>query len=87
MTTLAWVFFVAFFIWSFPLGLFRSRWRKMVYQTDSWWINIKPYFWRELKILFGFIRLTKPEEVKMLKFYRFYVVVYLLLLGGLLAAR
>lgn len=82
MNLYGWIFFIAFFVWSFPLGVFRSRWRKMVYQTDSWWINIQPYFWRELKVLFGFIKLTKPEEVSMVKFFRMYLIVYFILFAG-----
>jgi peroxiredoxin Q/BCP len=77
------VFFVDFFVWSLPLGWLRSKWRKMVYQTDSWWINIKPVFGRELKILFGFINLEKPEEVRMVRNYRVYLIIYLLLLAGM----
>lgn len=40
---------VAFIIWSFPLTYFRSRFRKMVYKTNNWTINIKPVFWKKLK--------------------------------------
>jgi thioredoxin-dependent peroxiredoxin len=55
---------------------------RRVYQTDSWTINIKPLFTRELKALFGNIY---PDDVNYLKFrnfYRFYLVVYLLLFAA-----
>ena len=47
------ILFVIFMIWGFPLGYYRSKFRKIIYQTDSWTINIKPIFWKELKGLFG----------------------------------
>ncbi len=71
---------IAFFIWSFPLGLFRSRFRKMVYQTDSWWINVKPVFWEEIKVLFGFHQHTENAELRVINFYRFYLFVYFAIL-------
>lgn len=71
---------IAFFIWSFPLGLFRSRFRKMVYQTDSGWINVKPVFWEEIKVLFGFHQLTKRAELRVINFYRFYMIIYFAIL-------
>ena len=72
---------LAFLIWSFPLGWFRSKFRKMVYGTDSWWINIKPVFWREIKVLCGFHRRTGKNELRLIFFYRFYLTVYALLFG------
>ena len=42
-----------FVIWGIPLSYYRSNFRKIVYQTDSWLINIKPIFIKELKGLFG----------------------------------
>jgi peroxiredoxin Q/BCP len=71
---------IAFIIWSFPLGFFRSRFRKMVYQTDSWMINIKPVFWKEIKVLFGFHHLTERAELRVIDFYRFYLIVYFAIL-------
>ena len=77
------VFFVAFLLWSLPMSLFRSRFRKMVYQTDSWLINIKPVFWRELKVLFGG-GLSGEKDRRLRRFYAFYLAVYFVLLGGML---
>lgn len=72
---------VLFFIWGIPLSFFRSRFRKMAYQTDSWTINIKPYFWRELKVLFGVTPLADPAQQRLRKNYGLYLIVYLALLG------
>ena len=41
--------FVLLVIWSIPSTYFRSKFRKIVYQTDDWKINIKPLFIKELK--------------------------------------
>jgi hypothetical protein len=77
-------FFIAFIIWSFPSGVIRSRFRKMVYKTDSWLINIQPYFLEEAKVLFGFHNMKKKEEIVLINFYRFYLIIYLLLFAGLI---
>lgn len=71
---------IIFILWSFPLGIFRSRFRKMVYGTNSWWINIKPVFWQELKVLFGFYDSKIFPDSKPIYFYRLYLVVYFVLL-------
>ena len=73
------IWLILFLIWGLPLAFYRSKFRKIVYQTDSWTINIKPYFKKELKALFGN---TYPENRNYLKFrnfYRFYLFIYLLL--------
>jgi len=67
---------VAFIIWSFPLIYFRSRFRKMVYNTDSWLINIKPVFWEEIKVLFGYHNQKNNADLRIISFYRFYLIVY-----------
>lgn len=72
---------VLFFLWGLPLSFFRSRFRKMVYRTDSWTINIKPYFWKELKVLFGVTPLVEDDERALRRRYGAYLVVYLTLLA------
>ena len=44
--------FILLIIWGIPSTFFRSKFRKIVYQTDDWKINIKPLFVKELKGLF-----------------------------------
>ncbi len=73
------IWFLLFVVWGLPLGYYRSKFRKIVYQTDSWVINIKPVFWKEIKGLFGNIY---PDNLKYKKFRNFYLVyltIYLLL--------
>ena len=59
------------------MGYYRSRFRKIVYQTDSWTINVKPVFLKELKGLFQNLFPENDEYLKMRNFYRFYLAVYL----------
>ncbi len=75
---------ILFVGWGLPLTVYRNKFRKIVYQTDSWTINLKPYFIKETKALFGNLF---PEDKKYLKFrnfYRFYLLVYLILFGSFL---
>jgi len=73
------LFFWLFFIWSFPLSHYRSRFRKIVYQTEDWKINIKPLFKKEAIGLVGNLFPEDATYLKMRNFYRFYLVVYLVL--------
>ena len=71
--------FVILIIWGIPSTVFRSKFRKIIYETDDWKINIKPLFIKELK---GLIFNIFPENIKYLKVrnhYRLYLTVYLLL--------
>ena len=74
------ILFFIFMAWGFPLGYYRSKFRKIVYDTDSWTINIKPLFWKELKGLFVIIYPENLMYKKFRKFYLFYLSIYLLLL-------
>jgi thioredoxin-dependent peroxiredoxin len=73
------IWVILFIIWGLPLTLYRSKFRKIVYQTDSWTINIKPHFIRELKALFGNMYPANRDYLKFRNFYRFYLTIYLLL--------
>lgn len=73
------VLLIAFLVWSLPLSYYRSKFRKLVYQTDSWTINIKPVFGKELKALFSNMYPDNEAYLKMRNFYRFYLLVYLVL--------
>ena len=77
MTKSIWL--ILFIVWGLPLTFYRSKFRKLVYQTDSWTINIKPVFWKELKALFGNIYPDNSNYLKFRNFYRFYLIIYLLL--------
>jgi thioredoxin-dependent peroxiredoxin len=73
------IWFILFIGWGLPLTFYRSKFRKIVYQTDSWTINIKPYFMKELKALFGNIYPDNNNYLKFRNFYRFYLIIYMLL--------
>ena len=73
------IWLILFIVWGLPLSIYRSKFRKMVYQTDSWIINIKPAFWKELKGLFGNIYPENMQYKKFRNFYRFYLAVYVVL--------
>jgi thioredoxin-dependent peroxiredoxin len=73
------IWLILFVVWGLPLTFYRSKFRKIVYQTDSWTINIKPYFGKELKALFGNLYPGNRIYLKLRNFYRFYLVVYMIL--------
>lgn len=73
------IWFILFFVWGLPLGYYRSKFRKIIYQTDSWLINIKPVFWKELKGLFGNIYPNNLKYKRLRNFYLMYLAIYLVL--------
>ena len=73
------IWLIAFIIWGLPLSYYRSNFRKIVYQTNDWKINIKPLFVKEIKALFGNMYSKKASYIKARNFYRFYLLVYLIL--------
>ncbi|MFZ4521073.1 MAG: peroxiredoxin [Bacteroidales bacterium] len=73
------IWLILFVVWGLPLTFYRSKFRKIVYQTDSWTINIKPYFWKELRALFGNLYPENRNYLKFRNFYRFYLIIYLAL--------
>ncbi len=75
------IWFILFILWSLPLTYYRSKFRKIVYRTDNWTINIKPVFGKEIKALFLNIYQDDKIYIRMRNFYRMYLIVYLLLFG------
>ena len=73
------IWLILFIAWGLPLTFYRSRFRKIVYQTDSWVINIKPLFLKEIKALFGNIYPDNIYYIKTRNFYRMYLSIYLIL--------
>ena len=71
--------FIVLIVWGIPSTFFRSKFRKIVYKTDEWKINIKPIFIKELKALFFNIFPENDEYIKVRNQYRIYLMVYLLL--------
>ncbi len=73
------IWFLLFLIWGFPLSFYRSKFRKIVYKTDHWTINIKPLFVKEIKGLLGNLYPNNSSYLKQRNFYRFYLVIYTVL--------
>ena len=73
------ILLIILFIWGIPSTYFRSRFRKIVYQTDDWKINIKPVFIKELKALFINVFPEDSEYIKIRNYYSVYLVIYLIL--------
>ena len=71
--------FIILIVWSIPSTFFRSKFRKIVYQTNDWKINIQPLFIKELKGLFFNIFPENRNYIKVRNQYRLYLIVYLLL--------
>ena len=73
------IWLILFIVWGLPLTFYRSKFRKIVYQTDKWTINIKPYFRKEIKALFGNIYPENKDYHKLRNGYRLYLIIYLIL--------
>jgi peroxiredoxin Q/BCP len=74
--TMKTILLVLFILWGVPLMLYRSKFRRMIYRTDSWTINFKPAFLKELKGVFGNIFPYDKRYIRMRNFYRIYLLVY-----------
>ena len=71
--------FIVLIIWGLPSTFLRSDFRKIVYKTNDWKINIKPVFLKEIK---GLLFNIYPDDNKYLKsrnLYRIYLIIYLIL--------
>ena len=73
------IILIILFIWGAPSTYFRSKFRKIVYKTDDWKINIKPLFIKEIKALFLNIYPKNSNYLKIRKYYIFYLLIYLML--------
>ena len=70
---------IVLFIWGIPSAYFRNKFRKIVYKTDDWKINIKPIFLKELKGLFLNLYPNNLDYIKSRNSYRIYLFIYLVL--------
>jgi len=70
---------IILFVWGIPSTYFRNKFRKIVYKTDDWKINIKPIFLKELKGLFLNLYPNNPDYIKSRNRYRIYLFIYLVL--------
>ena len=63
-------------LWGIPSTYFRSKFRKMIYETNDWKINIKPLFKKELIGLFSKISSKNKNYIKNRNNYRIYLIIY-----------
>tara|TARA_B100001029_G_C14710307_1_gene259706 strand:+ start:19 stop:273 length:255 start_codon:yes stop_codon:yes gene_type:complete len=73
------ILLIILILWGIPSTYFRSKFRKIVYQTDDWKINIKPLFKKELEGLFSNIFPDNKEYIKTRNYYRIYLFIYIIL--------
>ena len=71
--------FILLVVWGIPSTYFRSKFRKIVYKTDDWKINIKPIFKKEIIALFSNLYPKNNEYLKTRDQYRAYLLAYLLI--------
>tara|TARA_B100001996_G_scaffold220370_1_gene169401 strand:+ start:255 stop:509 length:255 start_codon:yes stop_codon:yes gene_type:complete len=70
------ILLIILFVWGIPSTYFRSKFRKIVYNTNDWKINIKPLFKKEIFALFGNIFPDNTEYIKTRNYYRIYLIIY-----------
>jgi dolichol kinase len=70
------ILLIILFIWGAPSSYFRSKFRKIVYNTIDWKINIKPVFFKEIKALVFNIYPENSNYIRVRNYYRFYLLVY-----------
>ena len=71
--------FILLILWGLPSTFLRSKFRKIVYQTNDWKINIKPIFIKEVKALFFNMYPDNKNYLKTRNSYRLYLFIYLLI--------
>ena len=73
------ILFIILIIWGIPSTFFRSKFRKIVYQTNDWKINIKPLFKKEIVGLLFNLYPENKEYIKTRNNYRLYLFIYLII--------
>ena len=66
-------------LWGIPSTYFRSKFRKIVYKTDDWKINIQPLFKKEIIGLFSNMYPENSDYLKTRNQYRIYLAIYLII--------
>ena len=69
------VLLIVLFIWGIPSSFIRSKFRKIVYQTNDWKINIKPLFVKEIIALFSNMFPENSNYIKTRDYYRIYLLI------------
>ena len=73
------ILFIILIVWGIPSTFFRSKFRKIVYQTNDWKINIKPLFKKEIVGLLFNLYPENQDYIKTRNNYRIYLFVYLII--------
>lgn len=73
------ILLVLLILWGIPSTYFRSKFRKIVYQTNDWKINIKPLFKKEIMGLFINLYPDNREYIRARNYYRIYLLIYLII--------
>jgi thioredoxin-dependent peroxiredoxin len=73
------VLLIILLIWGLPSTYFRSKFRKIIYNTNDWKINIKPIFLKEIRGLLFNILPNDKKYIKSRNDYRIYLCIYLIL--------
>ncbi len=73
------ILFIILIMWGIPSTFFRSKFRKIVYKTNDWKINIKPLFRKEIVGLLFNLYPENKEYIKTRNNYRLYLFVYLII--------
>ena len=73
------VLLIILFVWGIPSTYFRSKFRKIVYKTDDWKINIKPVFRKEIAGLFTNLYPRNKDYITIRNQYRIYLLIYFIL--------
>ena len=63
------ILLVLLILWGIPSTYFRSKFRKIVYQTNDWKINIKPLFKKEIMALFLNLYPNNKEYISVRNYY------------------
>jgi peroxiredoxin Q/BCP len=77
--TIPQILLTLFILWGIPSTYFRSKFRKIVYQTDDWKINIQPLFKKEIIGLFTNMYPDNQDYLKTRNQYRIYLAIYLII--------
>ena len=73
------ILLVLLILWGIPSTYFRSKFRKIVYQTNDLKINIKPLFKKEIMGLFLNLYPDNKEYIRVRNYYRIYLLIYLVI--------
>ena len=73
------ILLVLLILWGIPSTYFISKFRKIVYQTNDWRINIKPLFKKEIMGLFLNLYPDNKEYIRVRNYYRIYLLIYLVI--------